>query len=119
MAVPLLMLAACASKDSPAPANAPRATVQMRDGGAASGAIAENTASQIKLLGADGVTRTIPMSQVRIIDYGDAPAPPPSMASHPDAMEPDPVHDRHNHPSETAATTKTYDLSADDHISIR
>jgi hypothetical protein len=93
----------------------------------------------VKLLGDDNITRTIPMAQVRAVDYGDAPAPPvpapspaapvnpapaapPSAAARPEtpAAEPyEPAHDSHYHPPAAAVTTKTYHVPAGALISVR
>jgi hypothetical protein len=75
----LLLLGAC----SGTPTTGPRATVMMRDGSSVSGMVLSSTAAEIKIAGEDNVTRTIPMAQVRSVEYGDgaaaapaAPAPP-------------------------------------------
>jgi len=66
----LFALSACSST----PATGPRATVQMRDGSSVSGMVLSSTADEIKITSDDNVTHTIPMAQVRSVDYGDAPA---------------------------------------------
>jgi hypothetical protein len=71
----LLFVAAC---NSSTPTTGPHATVQMRDGSSVSGMVLTSTADEIKITSDDNVTRTIPMSQVRSIDYGDAPAAVPT-----------------------------------------
>jgi hypothetical protein len=75
----LLLLGACGGT----PTTGPRATVMMRDGSNVSGMVLSSTAAEIKIAGEDNVTRTIPMAQVRSVEYGDgaaaapaAPAPP-------------------------------------------
>jgi len=70
----LLLLSACSST----PTTGPRATVQMRDGSRVSGMVLSSTADELKLAGDDSVTRTIPMTQVRSVVYGEAPADAPS-----------------------------------------
>jgi len=117
----LFLLAACAKKDAVPAAGAPRATVHIRDGSTVSGTVVSSSASEVKLAGDDGVARTIPMTVVRSIDYGEAapaqtqavPQPPPA------ADAPDPVHESHYHPPENAVTTKTYVLPAGAHIPVR
>src|SRR5438132_13108951 len=77
----LLFLSSCAKQDT---AGAPQATVLMRDGSQVTGAVLSSSPTEIKLTGADNVTRTIPMSQVRSIDYGEpvpAAATPPTPAT--------------------------------------
>ena len=105
-------LCSCANKSA-----GPHATVQMRDGTAVSGTILSSSATEIQVAGDDKVARTIPMSQVRSVDYGDAPLPPDASTTAP--VEPDPVHDRHYHPAEPAITTKTFELPAGAQISVR
>jgi hypothetical protein len=70
----LLSLSACTSSSSSTPTAGPHATVQMRDGSSVSGMVLSSSAEEIKITADDNVTRTIPMAQVRSIDYGDAPA---------------------------------------------
>lgn len=64
----LLFVTACSST----PTTGPHATVQMRDGSSVSGMVLSSTAAEIKITSDDNVTRTIPMAQVRSVDYGDA-----------------------------------------------
>jgi hypothetical protein len=108
----------------------------MRDGASVSGTIISNSASEIQIAGDDKVTRTIPMAQVRSINYDDTPAAtaagnpstslasPPSVASPPAASTPPPApreapHREHYHPVESAITTKTYELPPGTEISVR
>jgi hypothetical protein len=90
----LLLLSACTST----PTTGPRATVQMRDGSRVSGMVLSSSANELKIAGDDNITRTIPMTQVRSVNYGDtaadaspAPAaaprttPPPVAAARPAA----------------------------------
>src|SRR3954470_17713283 len=65
-----LLAAACSSS----PTTGPHATVEMRDGSSVSGMVLSSTAEEVKITTDDNVTRTISMSQVRAIDYGDAPS---------------------------------------------
>src|SRR3954470_11255758 len=65
-----LLAAACSSS----PTTGPHATVEMRDGSSVSGMVLSSSAEEIKITTDDNVTRTIPMAQVRTVDYGDAPA---------------------------------------------
>src|SRR5438874_7919369 len=67
----LFALSACTTTT---PTTGPHATVQMRDGSSVSGIVLSSTADEVKITADDNVTRTIPMAQVRSIDYGDAPA---------------------------------------------
>ena len=70
----LVLLAALSACSSSTPATGPHATVELRDGSSVSGMVLSSTAEEIKIAGDNNVTRTIPMAQVRSIDYGDAPA---------------------------------------------
>jgi hypothetical protein len=78
----MLLLGAC----NGTPTTGPRATVLMRDGSSVIGMVLSSTAAEIKIAGEDSVMRTIPMAQVRSVEYGDgaaaapaAPAPSSSM----------------------------------------
>ncbi len=119
----MLLLGSCAKP----PASGPRATVFMRDGTSTAGAVLSSSATDIQVKGDDGVTRTIPMAQVRAVDYGDGvpPATPPvtsdgaQPSAAPPADAPDPVHDQHYHPAEASVTTKTYEVPAGANLSVR
>ena len=103
----------------------------MRDGTQVSGSVTDTNSTAITIAGDDGITRTIPMTQVKLVDYGSAPATPapaPTQAAAPPAQdsqppaapaEPDPVHDNHYHPTESAITTKTFELPVGTRISVR
>jgi len=132
-AVSILFLASCAKQDAVPAAGAPQATVMMRDGTQVAGAVLATSPTEIKLVGADTITRTIPMSQVRSIDYGDAtpapvpaptaPAPAPAASAPPRASQPraaaPPPHEYHPHPVESAITSKTYELPVGTELSVR
>lgn len=109
-----VILASCAKQT----AGGPHATVTLRDGTTVSGNVISSSASEIQLAADDKTSRTIPMSQVRSVDYGDAqPAPAPGTPAGPDAD--DHSHDNHEHPAETAITTTTYELPPGTQISVR
>lgn len=97
----------------------------MRDGTSVAGTVLASSPAEIQLAGDDHITRTIPMTQVRSVDYGEAPAtqaaggaplPPGTL---PQYANPDPVHDQHYHPDEHAITTKTNELPVGTAISVR
>jgi hypothetical protein len=69
----LLLLTACNSTSS---GGGQRATVQLRDGSSVTGMVVSSSGDEIKITGDDNVTRTLPMSQVRTVDYGDVAAAP-------------------------------------------
>ena len=113
-----------------------RATVLMRNGTTVSGTVVSNSGSEIQIAGDDKVTRTIPMTQVRSIDYDETPPATPAINPPPVAISPPPVaspppasapprppreapHREHYHPVESAVTTKTYELPAGTEISVR
>src|SRR5215471_8667576 len=65
----LLFVSACTSTTS---GGGQRATVQLRDGSSVTGTLVSSSADEIKIAGDDNVTRTLSMSQVRSVEYGDA-----------------------------------------------
>src|SRR5579862_2451372 len=95
------LFSSCANKDT---ASQPHATVLMRDGTEAAGTITASSPSEITLAVDGGTSRTIPMTQVKSIEYSDAPQPatsssqtaPPTAAYSP--AQSDAVHERHFHP---------------------
>lgn len=133
-----LLLTSCTSKDQGSAAQKPRAEVVLRDGSQVAGAVVDSSSSEIKIAGDDGITRTIPTSQVKSIEYGDAPTAPaatqtevpvspktPSAASGsvvrstPVRSTPNVVHESHQHPPESAITTTTYELPVGTEVSVR
>lgn len=130
----LLWLSSCAKPAG----GGQHATVQMRDGTSVSGTVISSSASEVQIAGDDKVNRTIPMSQVRAIEYSDAAEPvasPPAAAAPPEAApaaaapaasapapaaaDSEPEHPEHFHPTEAAITTRTYVLPAGTSISVR
>ena len=106
------------------------ATILMRDGTEVSGTVLSSSANELQLSGNDKVTRTIPMAQIRSIEYQDAmpvsegtspasPAstPPPTASARPRPREM--LHRDHYHPTESAITTTTYVLAVGTEISVR
>ncbi len=121
----LLFLYACSKTTG----GGQHATVELRDGTSVSGTILSSSASELQIAGDDKLTRTIPMAQVRSIEYDEAPpasaanapAPPPGQVPAPAApARPKELRQRqHYHPTETAVTTKTSELPAGTEISVR
>ena len=67
----------------------------------------------------DKTTRNFSTSQVRSVNYDEAP-PPAAGASNEGTPPPtEPAHDNHYHPTETAVTTKTHRVPAGADISVR
>jgi len=105
-----------------------KAALQLRDGTTVSGTVLSSSAKEIQLAGDDKTTHTIPMAQVRSIEYADPPSDsaggvPTPAASAPQQVSaaPAPVfsHEHHYHAAASAITTKTYELSAGTEISVR
>jgi hypothetical protein len=127
--VMLLGMSACSTQ----PAAVPRsATVTMQDGTRLSGAITDSTANEVKVAGADGSAHTVPMAQVRSIEYADAdpvipaavtaaPAKAPSVPAsvRPATPKPARVHEEHYHPTPEVISTKTYVVPAGAELSVR
>lgn len=109
------------------------ATVELRDGTSVAGTILSSSASEVQIAGDDKLTRTIPMTQVRSIEYDETQPPPAGAPSAPTASAPAPApaasartsrprelrHRDHYHPPETAVTTKSHELPAGTEISVR
>jgi hypothetical protein len=69
-----VFLSSCSHKEQASSESAPHVTVAMRDGTKVGGTLAENSATKITVAGDDGITRTIPVTQVSSIEYGSAPS---------------------------------------------
>jgi hypothetical protein len=103
----------------------------MRDGTSVSGMVLSSTADDVKITADDNVTRTIPMAQVRSIDYGDAAAPAPAAggsaaapapagtAPRPASSTPRPVRPPLPHPTADDITTDTHVLPSGTEISVQ
>src|SRR5262249_10531105 len=109
-----------------------QATVLMREGSGGGGTVTATSASELQIAGDDKITRTIPMTQVRSIEYDEAttpPAatpqtsPPPSAAPQPTSSAPsappsappaasEPPHVERHHPVEAAITSRRRELPA-------
>ncbi len=128
-----LFLAACA-RQTPAPAAAdlPHATVVLRDGARVSGGVASSTPTDITINTDDGGSRTIPMKDVRRVDYGEAPttarsAPPATApggsagapAGSPEPSAPFDSHPDHEHATAAEVTSVTHVLDIGTEIPVR
>ena len=122
--LPILILAALVtscSNQGTGPADAPHATVLMRDGTRVAGIVTASSPSGITLMGDDKAFRTFPMAQVKSVSY-DQPQPPSpagSSAAPSASASPDPVHEDHYHPPLTAIQSKTLTLPAGALIPVR
>ena len=118
----------------------------MRDGTRVTGSVLASSTAEITIAGDDQITRTIPMSQVKSVEYGDAIAaaapapaaqpaettPPPAAreapaparqearsAPAPTPREPEPPRETRPHPEPAAIETKSYTLPAGTDIAVR
>ena len=122
----LFFLASCAKQGS-----GQHATVLMRDGSELTGTVAATSPSEITLAGDDKTTHTIPMSQVKSIEYDEA-APQgaatsadnsgggaaPSGDARATKASSDRVHEHHYHPTQAQIHTKTYVVPDGDRKSV-
>src|SRR6478672_6767114 len=118
----LLMLASACTKEGGGVAG-PHATIFMRDGTKYAGTIASSSTTQVTVTGDDNATHILAMKDVKSINYDDAPAAPAGSTAPapPPASAPAPVasHDDHYHPTESAISTKTYDLPVGTQVAVR
>jgi len=126
----LFLLASCANKQ----ASGQHATVFMRDGSTLTGTVTATSPSEITLTGDDNATHTVPMAQVKSIEYDDTAAAQGSAAQAPAAgggaggtssgsasarRASDAVHEHHYHPAQAEIHTKTYVVPADTKVAVR
>ncbi len=120
-----LFIVSCGTKEA-AVANAPQATVYLRDGTRFSGAVTSSSPASITVAGEGTNSRTFDMKEVKSVEYGDpivapvpAPAgPPAAQAPRLQQREPAP-HVEHYHPEEAVIRTKTHELRSGTEISVR
>jgi hypothetical protein len=129
--IPLLFVASCAKQETPsAPvAELPHATVVMRDGTRVSGGVAATTPAEITVNLDAGGSRTIPMKDVRRVDYGETastatPAPPatapaPAPAAQPVPPPLEPTHDDHEHARVTQIRSVSHVLPVGTELPVR
>jgi hypothetical protein len=117
---------ACLAGCSKAPAaGGTRAAVTLRDGKILQGMVQSSSSTQIQLTGDDGIAQTIPMDQVRTVDYGAG--TPASMAAStagsttppPLSADVDRTHDDHYHADSALVTTRTFLIPAGTQVSVR
>jgi hypothetical protein len=114
----LLFLSSCANKEGASASDRPHADVLMRDGTRVTGTVTATSPGEITLAGDDNVTRTVPMKQVKSVEYDDTAATQTTPAS-PARATSDAVHERHYHPTRAEIHTKTYQLPVDTEVSAR
>jgi len=127
-----LLLMSCATKES----DRPHATVTLRDGSTVAGSVVSSSAAEIAIAGDDKSSRTIPMNQVKSIEYDDPPqaaaVPDPTQPAAPSAPAPatppatakqaarsQVAHQEHYHPPQSVVSTRTYQLPVGTEISVR
>lgn len=113
----LFFLASCAAKQSPGQ----HATITMRDGSTLTGTVTATSPSEVTVAGDDNQRHTIPMTQVKSIEYDDAAAAQAS-ASQPGTAAATPsrsAHEHHYHPTQAEIHTKTYVVPAGTKVSVR
>ena len=123
-----LLFVSCAKQDT---GTAPHATVVMRDGTQYAGNVTNTSASEVTLKGDDNAVHALAMKDVKSIEYDDAAAPPPAETAQSGAQPAAPAqagarparrslsHERHEHPQESAISSKTYELAAGTEVAVR
>jgi hypothetical protein len=121
----LFLMASCGNNQT---SGAPHATILMRDGTTLAGTVSASSPAEITLAGDDKVTHTVPMTQVKSVEYDDNAAaqtgapgatPVPSQPASAARAASDAVHEHHYHPSRAEIHTKTYVLPVDTQVSVR
>jgi hypothetical protein len=95
----------------------------MRDGSTLSGTVTATSPTEVTLTGDDNTTHTVPMTQVKSIEYDDAataqnPGTQGGAAPTRHGRGSDSAHE-HHHPTQADIRTKTYVLSAGTQVSVR
>ncbi len=133
-------LASCANQT----ASGQHATILMRDGMTLTGTVTATSATEITLAGDDNSKHTVPMAQVKSIEYDDeragqasasqpsstgvqapasggaaAPARRSSASRAASRAKSDAVHEEHYHPTQDEIQTKTYVLPVGTKVSVR
>ena len=117
----VILLASCAPKQAPGQ----HATILMRDGSTLSGTVTASSPTEVTLTGDDNAAHTIPMTQVKSIEYDDAAAtqasgtPAGATPTKRARAASDAVHEHHYHPTQAEIHTKTYVLAAGTQVSVR
>jgi hypothetical protein len=100
----------------------------MRDGTTLTGAVTATSPTEITLAGDDKTTHTVPMTQVKSIEYDDATAAQGSatpaqgtsaQGTSAARAESEHVHEHHYHPARAEIRTKTYVLATGTHFPVR
>jgi hypothetical protein len=112
------------------PAEKRQATVVLQDGSQVSGTMVASSASEITLAGDDHITRKIPMSQVKSVQYGEVATQPeastqpqpsvPAPAKRPEAApQREPARESGTPPSRPVLLTRTFELPVGTELPVR
>jgi hypothetical protein len=94
----------------------------MRDGTTLTGTVTATSPADITVAGDDNTTHTVPMTQVKSIEYDDTAAAQTSAAqagATPTRRSSSAPHGHHYHPTQAEIHTKTYVLPAGTQVSVR
>jgi len=100
----------------------------MRDGTTLAGTVTATSASEITFAGDDHTTHTVPMTQVKSIEYDDTAAGPTSAPPTPATQTrsasaaraaSDSLHEHHYHPTQSEIHTKTFFLPVGTQVLVR
>jgi len=115
----LFLLASCTAKQAPEQ----HATIFMRDGTTLSGTVTATSPTEVTLTGDDNASHTVPMTQVKSIEYDDAAGGQTSAAqgggATPTRRTSNTVHEHHYHPTQAEIHTKTSVLPAGTKVPVR
>ncbi len=123
----VLVVSSCTNKSAVEPEGKRHAAVSLQDGTKVAGTVVASSSSEITLAGDDSITRTIPMTKVKSIEYGDeAAAQPvapatrePAAASPAPRAASAPIRESRNQPARSAPQSRTYELPAGTEIPVR
>ena len=125
-------LSSCVKNDTASSSTRSHATLLMRDGTRVTGAVVASSTAEITVAGDDNISRTIPMNQVKSVEYDDspqataapnqpqststsaAPSRPPSRAPPSDS-----THENHYHPPQAVIRTRTYVVPMGTEVPVR
>ena len=122
--VALFLLASCTAKQAPGQ----HATIYMRDGTSLSGTVTATSPTEVTLTGDDNTSHTVPMAQVKSIEYDDTAAAQgsapqggtaPAGSASPARRASNAVHEHHYHPAQAEIHTKTYVVPAGTKVAVR
>ena len=126
----LFFLVSCSTMTKQTPGQ--HATVSLRDGTTLTGTVTATSPSEITLAGDDKTTHTVPMAQVKSIEYDEAAAQDSATQTLTSsgagatasgrasaARASNAVHERHYHPTQAEIRTKTYVLPVGTKVPVR